>query len=161
MLQHCASHQSPLAWSPQHSLRSSRVCCGRFMEKHRTLLNVVLRRSPDLLQGSLSPLLRAPRFIDFDNKRAFFRACVRSSRAQAERRSQAIYVRREQVGLARAVSAPVRAWSRSGALAASAPLEGFGTVPGFWQPGLALLGAWHAGSWGACGKPCSETGSVG
>ena len=68
------------------------------MEKHRTLLNVVLRRSPELLQGSLSPLLRAPRFIDFDNKRAFFRACVRSSRAQAERRSQSIYVRREQVG---------------------------------------------------------------
>ena len=69
----------------------------RFMEKHRVLLNVLLRRSPELLQGSLAPLLRAPRFIDFDNKRAFFRACVRASRAQAERRSQSIYVRREQV----------------------------------------------------------------
>ena len=77
------------------------------MERHRTLLNVVLRRSPELLQGSLSALLRAPRFIDFDNKRAFFRACVRSSRAQAERRSQAIYVRREQVGLAVVISAPL------------------------------------------------------
>ena len=58
---------------------------------------MLVRHSPELLQGTLAPLLRAPRFLDFDNKRAFFRACVRASRAQAERRSQPIYVRREQV----------------------------------------------------------------
>ena len=67
------------------------------MERHRALLNVLLRHTPELLQGSLAPLLRVPRFLDFDNKRQFFRACVRASRAQAERRSQPIYVRREQV----------------------------------------------------------------
>ncbi|KAL6759433.1 hypothetical protein V8C86DRAFT_3013524 [Haematococcus lacustris] len=49
----------------------------RFAEKHRRLLNAYVRRTPALLESSLAPLLRAPRLIEFDNKRAYFRTKVR------------------------------------------------------------------------------------
>ena len=45
----------------------------RFGERHRRLLNAYLRRNPALLETSLAPLVRAPKLIDFDNKRAWFR----------------------------------------------------------------------------------------
>lgn len=45
----------------------------RFSERHRRLLNAYLRRNHGLLESSLAPLLRAPKLIDFDNKRAWFR----------------------------------------------------------------------------------------
>lgn len=45
----------------------------KFAETHRVMLNAFLRQTPTLLEESLSPLLRAPRLIDFDNKRLYFR----------------------------------------------------------------------------------------
>ena len=50
----------------------------RFAERHRRLLNLLLHANAGLLEGPLAPLLRAPRLIDFDVKRAWFRGRVRA-----------------------------------------------------------------------------------
>ncbi|KAK9861005.1 hypothetical protein WJX84_000178 [Apatococcus fuscideae] len=50
----------------------------RFAEKHRKLLNTLLRVNSGLLEGSLKTLLKVPRLIDFDNKRSYFRSRARS-----------------------------------------------------------------------------------
>ena len=71
--------------------------CCRFAEKHRRLLNALLRQHPNLLEGSLAPLLRVARLIDFDNKRAYFRTRVRAQGAERHYGSLRINVRREHV----------------------------------------------------------------
>jgi hypothetical protein len=48
----------------------------KFAECHRRLLNAYIRRNTSLLESSLAPLLRVPKLIDFDNKRAYFRWVV-------------------------------------------------------------------------------------
>ncbi|KAK9821448.1 hypothetical protein WJX81_000342 [Elliptochloris bilobata] len=69
----------------------------RFAERHRRLLNALLRQNAALLDRSLAPLLRAPRLIDFDNKRAHFRARVRASGEDRTYGTLRICVRREHV----------------------------------------------------------------
>ncbi|KAI4339776.1 hypothetical protein MLD38_024681 [Melastoma candidum] len=49
----------------------------RFSERHRKLLNAFVRQNPALLEKSFSLLLKVPRFIDFDNKRAHFRSKIK------------------------------------------------------------------------------------
>lgn len=49
-----------------------------------------------LLEGPLTQLMRAPRLIDFDNKRLFFRSQVRSS-SDRYHGSLRIHVRREHL----------------------------------------------------------------
>lgn len=49
----------------------------KFSEKHRKLLNAFIRQNPGLLEKSLSLMLRVPRFVDFDNKRAHFRSKIK------------------------------------------------------------------------------------
>jgi len=56
----------------------------RFAERHRKLLNALLRTSPTLVEGSLRLLLKTPRLMDFDNKRHYFRSQI--ERLQAEQR---------------------------------------------------------------------------
>ncbi|KAE9610601.1 putative aminoacyltransferase, E1 ubiquitin-activating enzyme [Lupinus albus] len=58
------------------------VTFTRFAEKHRRLLNAFIRQNPGLLEKSLSMLLKAPRLIDFDNKRAYFRSRIRQQHDQ-------------------------------------------------------------------------------
>ncbi|CAL5213878.1 unnamed protein product [Lathyrus oleraceus] len=53
------------------------VTFTRFAEKHRRLANAFIRQNPSLLEKSLSMMLKAPRLIDFDNKRAHFRSRIR------------------------------------------------------------------------------------
>ncbi|KAK7405748.1 hypothetical protein VNO78_07357 [Psophocarpus tetragonolobus] len=48
------------------------VAFVKFSEKHRTLLNAFIRKNPGWLEKSISIMLKVPRFIDFDNKRAHF-----------------------------------------------------------------------------------------
>jgi hypothetical protein len=47
----------------------------RFAEKHRRLLNDMVRQNPTLLEkgGSFASLISVPRLLDFDNKRRWFR----------------------------------------------------------------------------------------
>nr|DAD40895.1 TPA_asm: hypothetical protein HUJ06_015218 [Nelumbo nucifera] len=49
----------------------------KFTEKHRKLLNAFIRQNPGLLEKSFSLMLKVPRFIDFDNKRAHFRSKIK------------------------------------------------------------------------------------
>lgn len=50
-----------------------------FVESHRLLLNALLRQNPGLLERSLAPLVTMPVcrvFLDFDNKKTYFRSQV-------------------------------------------------------------------------------------
>ncbi|KAK9866343.1 hypothetical protein WJX84_006185 [Apatococcus fuscideae] len=71
----------------------------RFAEKHRKLLNTLLRVNSGLLEGSLKPLLKVPRLIDFDNKRSYFRSRARSTHHEERGHygTLRINVRREHV----------------------------------------------------------------
>ncbi|GFZ12610.1 LOW protein: E3 ubiquitin ligase-like protein [Actinidia rufa] len=60
----------------------SAVTFGKFAEKHRRLLNAFVRQNPSLLEKTLSMMLKAPRLIDFDNKRAYFRSRIRQQHEQ-------------------------------------------------------------------------------
>ena len=72
------------------------MCPGRFAERHRRLLNMLLHQTPALLEGPLACMMRVPRLIDFDNKRAYFRARIRGERERYSG-SLRIHVRREHV----------------------------------------------------------------
>ena len=73
------------------------LCGGRFAERHRRLVNVLIQQNVQLLlEGPLTQLMRTPRLIDFDNKRAFFRSQVRSS-SDRYHGSLRIHVRREHI----------------------------------------------------------------
>lgn len=62
-----------------HALKvdDKNVAFVKFSEKHRKLLNAFLRQNPGLLEKSFSLMLKVPRFIDFDNKRAHFRSKIK------------------------------------------------------------------------------------
>ncbi|CAL0307794.1 unnamed protein product [Lupinus luteus] len=68
----------------------------RFSERHRKLLNAFLRQKSGLLEKSFSLMLKVPRFIDFDNKRAHFRSKIKPWRGHRRNRLK-ILVRRAYV----------------------------------------------------------------
>ncbi|XP_052620770.1 E3 ubiquitin-protein ligase UPL2 [Lactuca sativa] len=63
--------------STSGKLDEKNVAFMKFSEKHRKLLNAFIRQNPGLLEKSFSVILRVPRFIDFDNKRAHFRSKIK------------------------------------------------------------------------------------
>ncbi|KAJ8754891.1 hypothetical protein K2173_015403 [Erythroxylum novogranatense] len=73
------------------------VTFARFAEKHRRLLNTFIRQNPGLLEKSLCMMLKAPRLIDFDNKRAYFRTRIRQQHEQQLSGPLRISVRRAYV----------------------------------------------------------------
>lgn len=75
----------------------SGVLFSRFADKHRRLLNAFIRQNPGLLEKSLSMMLKAPRLIDFDNKRAYFRSRIRQQHEQHLAGPLRISVRRAYV----------------------------------------------------------------
>lgn len=62
-----------------HALKADEkhIAFVKFSEKHRKLLNAFIRQNPGLLEKSFSLMLKVPRFIDFDNKRAHFRSKIK------------------------------------------------------------------------------------
>lgn len=44
----------------------------RFTEKHRKILNTMVRQNPSLMSGSFSLMVQNPQALDFDNKRNYF-----------------------------------------------------------------------------------------
>ncbi len=67
-----------------------------FAEKHRAVLNRMVRENGELLaRGALSVLLRFPKSLDFDNKRVLFRS--RLSADAEPRTTLAVKVRRDHV----------------------------------------------------------------
>lgn len=73
------------------------VIFTRFAEKHRRLLNAFVRQDPSLLKSSLSMLLKAPRLMDFDNKRCYFRSKIRQQHEQHMAGPLRVTVRRAYV----------------------------------------------------------------
>lgn len=69
----------------------------RFAEKHRRLLNAFVRQNPGLMENSLSMLLKTPRLVDFDNKRAYFRSRIRQQHEHGLSGPLRISVRRAYV----------------------------------------------------------------
>ncbi|CAM6099087.1 unnamed protein product [Calypogeia fissa] len=69
----------------------------RFAEKHRRLLNAFIRQNTGLLEKSLSLMLKTPRLIDFDNKRAYFRTRIRHQHEQQHYAPLRICVQRAYV----------------------------------------------------------------
>ncbi|XP_039055109.1 E3 ubiquitin-protein ligase UPL1-like [Hibiscus syriacus] len=73
------------------------VTFARFAEKHRRLLNAFVRQNPGLLEKPLSMLLKAPRLIDFNNKRAYFHSRIKQQHEQHLAGPLQISVRRAYV----------------------------------------------------------------
>ncbi|XP_022735674.1 E3 ubiquitin-protein ligase UPL1-like isoform X2 [Durio zibethinus] len=91
-----ASLSSKCSGDSQKNLDGS-VTFARFAEKHRRLLNAFVRQNPGLLEKSVSMLLKAPRLIDFDNKRAYFCSRIRQQQEQHLAGTLRISVRRAYV----------------------------------------------------------------
>lgn len=49
----------------------------RFVERHRRMINLLVYHDSNLLTGPLAILIRNPRLLEFDNKRAFFRSRIK------------------------------------------------------------------------------------
>ncbi|XP_021283908.1 E3 ubiquitin-protein ligase UPL2-like [Herrania umbratica] len=65
------------AAGPVSKFDEKHVAFVKFSEKHRKLLNAFIRQNPGLLEKSFSLMLKVPRFVDFDNKRAHFRSKIK------------------------------------------------------------------------------------
>ncbi|SCV05640.1 LANO_0H11936g1_1 [Lachancea nothofagi CBS 11611] len=68
-----------------------------FTDLHKKLLNQMIRSNPKLMSGPFALLVKNPRILDFDNKRYYFIAKVRTNLQEKPKLS--ISVRREQVFL--------------------------------------------------------------
>ncbi|KAK7391060.1 hypothetical protein VNO78_19382 [Psophocarpus tetragonolobus] len=68
----CTSVTPQKAYGTTVKVDKKNVAFVMFSEKHRTLLNAFIRQNPGWLEKSFSFMLKVPRFIDFDNKRAHF-----------------------------------------------------------------------------------------
>eukprot|EP00871_Galdieria_phlegrea_P005610 jgi/Galph1/604/GphlegSOOS_G5327.1 len=68
----------------------------KFLEQHQESFNSILRTKPLLLEKSFRAALQFPQFIDFDNKKSYFRSLIRKKHPSS-RSSIRIHVRREQV----------------------------------------------------------------
>ncbi|XP_022773024.1 E3 ubiquitin-protein ligase UPL1-like isoform X2 [Durio zibethinus] len=62
---------------PVSKFDEKHVAFVKFSEKHRKLLNAFIRQNPGLLEKSFSLMLKVPRFVDFDNKRAHFKSKIK------------------------------------------------------------------------------------
>ncbi|EME29644.1 ubiquitin-protein ligase E3, partial [Galdieria sulphuraria] len=68
----------------------------KFLEQHQESFNGILRTKPMLLERNFRAALQFPQFIDFDNKKAYFRSLLKK-KYSSNRSSIRIHVRREQV----------------------------------------------------------------
>ncbi|KAJ0920961.1 putative HECT domain-containing protein [Helianthus annuus] len=89
------SHLKPLGTSVK--VDEKNVAFVRFAEKHRKLLNGFIRQNPGLLEKSFSVMLKVPRFIDFDNKRSYFRSKIKHQHEPHHHSGLRISVRRAYI----------------------------------------------------------------
>jgi E3 ubiquitin-protein ligase HUWE1 len=76
-VEEAATTSSDTSQQPKTSGPLLKVAFVKFSDKHRKLLNAFIRQNPGLLEKSFSLMLKVPRFIDFDNKRAHFRSKIK------------------------------------------------------------------------------------
>jgi len=71
---------------------------GRFIELHRVPVNMLLRATPSLLEGDFfKAALKYSQWIDFDNKKTYFRNLIKQRTAAANPCQIELCVRREHV----------------------------------------------------------------
>lgn len=71
---------------------------GIFCKKHRRPLNALVKQTPALLNKAFGPMLKHLAIcLDFDNKRAYFRAQVRLRRQEAKHDTIRLRVRRGEI----------------------------------------------------------------
>ena len=56
----------------------------RFAEQYRKLLNDMIKQNPTLLEESFAVLLKSPHLIDFENKRAYFKAQLQKGKSDRD-----------------------------------------------------------------------------
>ncbi|XP_077234089.1 E3 ubiquitin-protein ligase UPL2-like isoform X2 [Tasmannia lanceolata] len=84
--------------SGSHSkVDEKQIAFVKFSEKHRKLLNAFIRQNPGLLEKSFSLMLKVPRFVDFDNKRAHFRSKIKHQHDHHHHSPLRISVRRAYI----------------------------------------------------------------
>ncbi|KAK1393002.1 E3 ubiquitin-protein ligase UPL1 [Heracleum sosnowskyi] len=71
------SDSKPKASGSAHKVDEKQIAFIKFSDKHKKLLNAFIRQNPGLLEKSFSLMLKVPRVIDFDNKRAHFRSKIK------------------------------------------------------------------------------------
>lgn len=72
---------------------------GEFTNKHRAVLNYLVRANPKLLSGSFSILAKDSRILDFDNKQKFFNRRAMEEKQSLVPQHLRLKVRRDQVFL--------------------------------------------------------------
>ncbi|CAH8356078.1 unnamed protein product [Eruca vesicaria subsp. sativa] len=92
-----SAHSSSSKTSADSQEKNCSVTFSKFAEKHRRLLNSFVRQNPSLLEKSLSMMLKAPRLINFDNKKSYFRSRIRHQHDQHISGPLRISVRRAYV----------------------------------------------------------------
>lgn len=95
-----ARHASPQhVFAEQHEQTAAEKSrFGQFCKKHRRPLNALLKQTPSLLSKSFAPVLQLmPSCLDFDNKRAYFRAQLRSRRLESRYQTIRLRVRRNEI----------------------------------------------------------------
>jgi E3 ubiquitin-protein ligase HUWE1 len=68
-----------------------------FLQRHQRPINLLVRENPSVIDGSLAPLLKCARLLDFDNKRAYFRKELRRQQDEMTHSGARITIRRPKV----------------------------------------------------------------
>lgn len=92
------SHRGSM--SPRPEEISSDVVNGFFLsftERHRKVLNTMVRNNPGLMSGSFSILVHNPKVLEFDNKRNYFSQQLHKARSREQYGNVQLNVRRPHV----------------------------------------------------------------
>lgn len=96
-----AGNQATTAVSPRGAdsgtLEALQALFVDFTQRHRSILNLLVRNNPPLMSGPFAVLARNPGALDFDNKRNYFHQQLSKSRPQhAVYRNVRLSVRRDE-----------------------------------------------------------------
>lgn len=81
-----------------HVNTSHSECFQKFCDRNRKVLNILIKQNPSLLQDTLHTLVSEfPALLDFENKRAYFRAEIRKLRPDRAFDTIRLQVRRSEV----------------------------------------------------------------
>lgn len=81
-----------------HVGQSSTEYFQKFCDKHRKVLNILIKQNPGILQDTFKTLVTEfPALLDFENKRSYFRAEIRKMRPERSIDTIRLQVRRPEV----------------------------------------------------------------
>ncbi|MBW0460652.1 hypothetical protein O181_000367 [Austropuccinia psidii MF-1] len=96
----CSIKTNRGSMSPRPDEATSDIVTGFFLpftERHRKVLNTMVRNNPGLMSGSFSILVHNPKVLEFDNKRNFFSQQLHKARAREQYGNVQLNVRRPHV----------------------------------------------------------------